>query len=255
MAQSRFSRRALRVPSTSDVDVPATPRASIPVYIINRDRLTSTRLLIEWLLKAGTKKITILDNASSYPPLLEYYKSLPSGVECDVSTNLGPWAFWKRRLNEKQSVPYIVTDSDLVPSECCPLDLIDKLQELLLSVPGCEKVGPGLRLDNIPDLSRDFITNGDGKGWEGEGVYWKKRHASGAFIAPIDTTFAIYKAFAPWTDADWTGSVKNLRMDMPYVVEHTPWYTKKPFTEEEQYYRDHANHQWSHVTWPSPINS
>jgi len=148
-----------------------------------------------------------------------------------------------------------VTDSDLVPSECCPLDLIDKLQELLLSVPGCEKVGPGLRLDNIPDLSRDFITNGDGKGWEGEGVYWKKRHASGAFIAPIDTTFAIYKAFAPWTDADWTGSVKNLRMDMPYVVEHTPWYTKKPFTEEEQYYRDHANHQWSHVTWPSPINS
>ena len=150
-----------------------------------------------------------------------------------------------------QDKPYIVTDSDLVPSDCCPMDLIDKMLDILHRYPECGKIGPGLRLDNIPDLSRDFITHGDGKGWEGEGVYWKKRHSSGGFNAPIDTTFAMYSAHSPWVPAGW----QNIRLDMPYVVEHIPWYVSKPFSEEEKYYRDHADRVWSHVTWPSPINN
>jgi hypothetical protein len=150
-----------------------------------------------------------------------------------------------------QNTPYVVTDADIVPSDCCPFDLVEKMQDLLLSNPGCGKVGPGLRLDNIPDLSRDFITNGDGKGWEGEGVFWKRRHSPCTFNAPIDTTFAMYNAFSPWVPADWS----NLRMDNPYLVEHTPWYVRKPFSPEEQHYRESANKVWSHVTWPSPINS
>lgn len=254
MATRRLSRCPIPVRPTGNVDIPKGPAAQIPVYVNNFNRLSSTKALVEWLLKSGTQKVVILDNASTYSPLLEYYNALPAGVSVVRQENLGPWSFWKTGKHTTQTLPYVVTDADLVPSDCCPLDLIEKMQDLLLSVAGCEKVGPGLRLDNIPDLSRDFITNGDGKGWEGEGVYWKKRHESGAFIAPIDTTFAIYKPFAPWTEADWTGSVKNLRMDIPYVVEHTPWYVQKPFSEEEQYYREHANRTWSHVTWPSPIN-
>jgi hypothetical protein len=237
------------------VDIQTTPAAQIPVFINNRDRLSSTKALTEWLLKTGTHKVTILDNASTYGPLLEWYSRLPEGVVVERQANLGPWGFWNTGRHLVQATPYVVTDSDLIPSDCCPVDLVSKLQGVLLSVPECEKVGPGLRLDNIPDLSRDFITNGDGKGWEGEGIYWKRKHSSGAFLAPIDTTFGMYKARAPWTDADWTWSARNLRLDIPYVVEHTPWYVSKPFSEEEQYYRDHADRTWSHVTWPSPINS
>jgi hypothetical protein len=217
----------------------------------NRDRLSSTKVLIEWLLKAGTVKVVILDNASTYGPLLEWYRDLPEGVTVEIQANLGPWGFWSTGRHLTQATPYVVTDSDLIPSECCPTDLVDKLLGLLKDNPGCGKVGPGLRLDNIPDLSRDFITNGDGKGWEGEGVFWKKKHSSGAFLAPIDTTFAIYNSYSPWIGAGW----QNIRMDMPYVMEHTPWYLEKPFSEEEQYYRDHADRTWSHCTWPSPINS
>jgi hypothetical protein len=40
---------------------------------------------------------------------------------------------------------------------------------------------------------------------------------------------------------------------MPYVVEHTPWYVDK-LTEEEAYYREHADKTWSHVLWDSPLN-
>lgn len=240
------------------MDVPPAPSVpqvlacDIPVYINNRDRLRSMTRLGEWLMNAGTKRIIIIDNASTYPPLLEWYKNLPrDGVSLKLQDNLGPWSFWEQGMHLTQSTPYIVTDADLVPSDCCPSDLVEHCYKLLTNNPGCGKVGPGLRLDNIPDLSRDFITNGDGKGWEGEGVFWKRRHSSGAFNAPLDTTFAMYNSYSPWIGAGW----QNLRTDLPYVVEHTPWYVTKPFSEEEQYYRDHASNKWSHVTWPSPINS
>jgi len=192
----------------------------------------------------------ILDNDSSYKPLLEYYGNLSVGVSVRYQKNLGPWAFWEQGMHQNQRTPYVVTDSDLVPADCCPKDLIEKMLGVLSAYPECGKVGPSLRLDNIPDLSRDFITHGDGKGWEGEGIYWRDRHPSGAFKAPIDTTFSLYLPRSPWIPAGW----QNLRLDMPYVVEHAPWYLLKPFSEEEQYYRDHASTTWSHVTWPSPIN-
>lgn len=233
------------------MDLPQITAAQVPIYINNRDRLTSTKALCEWLLRAGTQRIVILDNASTYAPLLEWYRSLPEGVQVEKHPNLGPWAFWGLKRQETQATPYVVTDSDLIPSDCCPLDLVEKCRKVLANSPECGKVGPNLRLDNIPDLSREFITSGDGKGWEGESPFWKRRHASGGFNAPIDTTFALYLPHSPWVPADWN----NVRLDMPYVVEHTPWYVKKPFSEEEQYYRDHTNNTWSHVAWPSPINS
>lgn len=239
------------------MDIPAappTPRetvaaAQVPVFISNRNRLTSTRSLIEWLFRAGTQRIVILDNDSTYPPLLEYYDRISHAVSVKRQENLGPWAFWEQGMHLEQRTPYVVTDSDLVPADCCPMDLIEKILSILSAYPECGKVGPGLRLDNLPDLSRDFITHGDGKEWKGEEIYWKDRHPSGAFKAPIDTTFAMYAKGSPWVPAGWY----NLRIDTPYVVEHTPWYVDK-LTDEEKYYREHADSTWSHISWPSPLN-
>jgi hypothetical protein len=243
----RLSRLQTQSPTAHIVSV---DYKSIPVYVNNRDRMTSTKALCEWLLKAGTKKIIILDNASTYEPLLGWYSSLPEGVEVIKGPNAGPWGFWDSHKHLTQTVPYVVTDSDCVPSECCPLDLVDRLFGLLRDNPGCGKVGPGLRLSSIPDISRDFITNGDGKGWEGEGVFWKRRHSVAAFYAPLDTTFSLYEAYSPWVPAGW----QNLRMDHPYLVEHVPWLIQE-LTEEEKYYRDHVDNAWSHISWDSPLNS
>jgi len=45
---------------------------TIPVYFNNFNRHDAMRRMIDWLQDAGTKRIVILDNASTYPPLLEY---------------------------------------------------------------------------------------------------------------------------------------------------------------------------------------
>ena len=227
----------------------------IPVYINNRDRLTTTKALVDWLIGAGQRHIVIMDNKSTYPPLLKYYQKLTDGVRLHFFPgNHGPWSFWTGSLYREQSLPYIVTDSDLVPAEDCPKDLIQKLYSLLTRFPNSGKVGPGLKITDVPD---DLCLY---SGWDrkGEEHFWTKRFNDEAFNAPLDTTFALYPAGTK--DGDSLKGYHNLRMDSPYLVRHMPWYARKPFTEEERYYREHVGYDvpnqnsrytaWTHIAEP-----
>ena len=48
----------------------------VPIFINARDRLGVMKKLIDWLLDAGYRKLILLDNNSTYPPLLRYYSEL-----------------------------------------------------------------------------------------------------------------------------------------------------------------------------------
>lgn len=48
----------------------------VPIFINSRDRLGVLKKLIDWLLDAGYRNLIILDNNSTYPPLLEYYNNI-----------------------------------------------------------------------------------------------------------------------------------------------------------------------------------
>ncbi|TXC65329.1 hypothetical protein FSC37_02025 [Piscinibacter aquaticus] len=96
----------------------------IPVFIVNRNRHEAMVRLIDWLRAGGTRKIVILDNASTYPPLLQYYDALPQGVNVlRLPQNHGPYVLWQQRVHEVLDTPYVLTDSDIVPAEFCPADL------------------------------------------------------------------------------------------------------------------------------------
>jgi len=187
------------------------------------------RRLIAWLLEAGTEKITIVDNDSTYPPLLSYYKNdLESGVSLiHTGRNAGPMIFWELELQQAQNTPFVLTDSDVVPADCCPKDLIKKLEFVLGEYRTKGKVGPGLRIDNIPDALpfKDRVLR-ENK------CFWQTRLSHECFEAAIDTTFALYRAHSGWVDSSPAASI---RMDFPYVVEHTPWYSW-PLTEEDEFF-------------------
>ena len=205
---------------------------SVPIYIINRDRVTTTRVLVEWLLKSGNDSITIIDNDSTYAPLLDYYKEIQHDVCIKyMHCNAGPWVFWEEGLYKEQTSVYVVTDSDVVPSEGCPLDLLTKMEELLdkYFVQNYWKVGPGLRIDNLPDSPwKEEVING-------QQPYWQTKLTDNSFIAALDTTFAMYKG--GFGDQEMGHA---LRLDIPYVFEHRPWYAW-PLDEEEKYYIEHAD--------------
>ena len=97
----------------------------IPIIINNFNRLTTLRLLTETLTACGYTNIYILDNASTYPPLLEYYKTCPFTV-FHLNQNLGFKALWESPLKKRFCNDYyIYTDSDVIPSDYCPKDFID----------------------------------------------------------------------------------------------------------------------------------
>ena len=52
----------------------------VPIFINNYNRLTTLTQLIDALVSRGYTNITILDNQSTYPPLLDYYKTTPHKV-------------------------------------------------------------------------------------------------------------------------------------------------------------------------------
>ena len=209
-----------------------TIEQKIPVYIVNRNRLTTTKALVEWLRQTGTQSIRILDNASDYHPLLEWYGTLRDVTVC-LLPNEGPMAFWFRKLHLQQTLPYVLTDSDCVPSDCCPSDLIGHLLLLLLQFPNCGKVGAGLRTGNIPDTA---TRKAEVLEWEKQ---WTQHRASGeAFYAKVDTTFALYPAYGKFTIDDG-----NLRTAWPYLVDHLPWHNdERCLTDEERYYWQHKDY-------------
>ena len=123
----------------------------IPIIINNFNRLTTLRLLTETLTACGYTNIYILDNASTYPPLLEYYKTCPFTV-FHLNQNLGFKALWESPLKKRFCNDYyIYTDSDVIPSDYCPKDFIDYFFKELKKHPFARKIGFSLRIDNIPD--------------------------------------------------------------------------------------------------------
>jgi hypothetical protein len=209
-----------------------------PIFIICRDRLTPLRQLVEWLELSGYQRIILVDNDSIYPPLIEYYESLPH-EKILLGTNLGHRAVWEAGLlgSHADRRPYVVTDCDVVPDESCPPDVVGRLGHSLSRFPGYIKAGVGLRIDDLPPENphTDRI-----RAWEGQ--FWQRRIGRHLFHANVDTTFALYRAGTPYRVSP------ALRTGPPYVARHTPWYADPDnLTAEEQFYRNRADA--SVTTW------
>jgi hypothetical protein len=218
-------------------------RRGVPVIINVRDRLTPLRQLVGWLETAGVEEIYLLDNASTYPPLLDYLDSSPHRV-ISAGGNLGHQAPWISGTVARVAPDrrYVVTDPDVVPDEECPLDALERFGELLDRYDDICYVGFGLRIDDLPEhyRHRDQVRQ-----WEAQ--FWVDEVEPGVYRADIDTTFALYEPGVRRRGA-------SLRTGPPYVARHLPWYadTDHP-TEEDRYYRDHLDpgvNTWDQETLP-----
>src|SRR5581483_1069322 len=203
-----------------------------PVIINCRDRLSPLVSLVEWLERVGQDEIYLLDNDSTYPPLLDYYEKSPHEV-IRLGENLGHQALWLTDVLKDRifsSEHYVYTDPDIVPLPECPPDAFDFFRDVLERFPEYHKVGFGLRIDDIPDHYR---FKAEVVAWEEQ--FWGQSLASGLFRAPIDTTFALYRARGGH-DLD-----KAIRTGYPYLARHVSWYcdSRNP-SAEERYYREHA---------------
>jgi hypothetical protein len=203
------------------------------IFINNRNRLSTLRLLVDWL-RGKNNQIVILDNDSDYPPLMEYYKTLDCRVVM-LGENMGNAALYKWGGHlEYPGRYFIYTDSDLLPKEDCPEDLVDYLVHSKRQHEEVNKVGASLEIRDIPDLYpfKKQVVDWESKFWEKEsGEY---------YVAEVDTTFAAYDKLNP---AGRSHNISNcLRTKRPYVLRHLPWYLDaRNLPEEEAHYIRSAN--------------
>lgn len=211
----------------------------IPVIINNRNFLTWPKAMVERIKEYdGIGEIIIVDNDSTYPPLLEWYATNPCRIE-RLNDNLGMGAPWVSEVvKQLNGAPYVLTDPDMgledTPDDTL-LYLFDKLNSLQL-----DKVGLGLDWQIVEKKSPYY---------ERLNVYEKSRWSNSPVIdgvyteVQIDTTFALYNV-----DHYFIGGGSTT---FPYVARHYPWefsIEEARNNEEFMYYMDNATSASSYKT-------
>ena len=214
---------------------------NIPIFIICRDKVNDLAMLVDWFHARDFERIYLIDNDSSYPPLLDYY----STTNCEViklGANLGAGSPWIRNVVQKYAPDsyYIVSDPDVIPIKECPDDAISHLYELLQKYPQYQKAGFSLKIDDLPtayQFKEEVIK------WETQ--FYQNEIETAVFEAFIDTTLALYRP-------NTTRGVGRpcIRTGHPYQARHMPWYSNSAApNEEEIYYRKHCGTSNEHGTW------
>jgi len=212
---------------------------NIPVIINNRNFLTWPKAMVEKIKEYdGVGEIIIVDNDSTYPPLLEWYATNPCRIE-RLNNNIGVAAPWISGVVEGlKGIPYVVTDPDLGLDET-PKDtllyLLDKLNSLEI-----DKVGLGLDWQRVESKSPYYE-----RLHVHEKARWDKspKKDGVALEVQIDTTFALYRHPAYFIGGSST--------TFPYVARHYPWefsIEEAKNNEEFMFYMNNATNASSYKT-------
>ena len=140
---------------------------SVPVFILCRDRLESLTELVEWLERADCERIFLVDNASSYPPLLDYLERTPHEV-IRLPENLGAFALWRSVLPDLGlEGRFVCSDPDSSRSTSAR-STRSPTSARSWTVPGHIKAGFGLRIDDLPEhyAMRDEVLTVERYNWE-----------------------------------------------------------------------------------------
>ena len=207
-------------------------------FIIMYNRLTYPKNMAEFLSDHGIEVI-LIDNNSTYPPLLEWYDKCPYKVH-RLKENMGHKCLYSSGiLEEYDDQYYFLTDHDLDLSGI-PSDFSEVLMKGLENSHAI-KSGFSLKIDDLPDNSFANMA----KDWETK--YWQRpQDSNGFYLSEVDTTFALYDR-----NREYEGFPSNdhffqaVRSPFPYTARHLPWYnTPDNITEEELYYIKSTGTYW-----------
>lgn len=221
-------------------------KSDLPVYIICYNRLSYLQQIIRCLEEYNITNIHIIDNCSSYPPLLEYLRKTPHKVH-KMKENYGHMVFFKADefKNVRENEYYVLTDPDVIPVDECPADFMSYFYQILQKFPKVTKVGFSLKTDDIPD---DIPSAKITRLWEIQ--FYRKKLKNTVpywYDSYIDTTFALYRPLKTMNKNDF---FKAIRVGAPYEARHLPWY-KKPseMTDEDKFYNqtDCGSGNWNNA--------
>jgi hypothetical protein len=219
------------------------------IFICSYNRFEPLKNLVESLNSRGYKNIVILDNGSTYQPLLDWYKTLNDTDVYFCAQNYGPEAldcvrqyepkFWEKYNHIVLNEYHVYTDSDVVPTEDVPENFIDNMVALCKKY-NIPKLGLSLKIDDLPDhfVFKNKVINHESSFFQREYIIDEECQL---FKAPVDTTFAVNSPGLSCGYSDYA-----YRATGNYFARHTPWYyDTNNLPEEEKYYLNN-------ITGPRP---
>lgn len=220
----------------------ALTNRNVPVFIISFNRVGYLRQVVATLERLKFENIVIIDNASTYEPLLGYLDASPHKV-VRLEKNYGHLALWHSGRFDTiiQRERFILNDSDVVPAPDCPSDIVEHLDDILDRYPRHTKAGLSLRIDDLPEhyTFRDQVL-----AWEKP--FWETRLEDGNYEGAVDTTFALYRPGIDCGEERWW---RSIRTAPPYQALHLPWYQDlSRLTDEDTFYQQAVagiSSQWS----------
>lgn len=190
----------------------------IPVFIIAFNNFTYVRDTVNQLLKY-TSDIYIVDNCSSFIPLLEYYDEIKENIKIvRMDKNYGSEVCNNPII--QALIPgefYCITDPDLKFNKNLPIDFIDKLAHISKKY---NSLKVGFALDIQTDIDDTIIDNFGRSIKECESRYWdhnvKDDEYAELYWAEIDTTFCLNNK---------SGLYQHIRVGGDFTAIHRPWLT------------------------------
>ncbi len=206
----------------------------IKVFITYRDRYSMLLRTLASLERCGFTDVTVIDNDSAFAsPIPDWVKV----IQADNSgRQLTPWLM---NLVPDDSY-YVVCDCDAELDPDCPTDIADVLIDILERHPEIEKVGPGIRVDDLLFPPPDRYAYSYLMEYSVErGTRYKEVDTKYNVIdAPIDTFWAMHRPGHGWP------GIVGARTTAPYLARHLPWYNAE-YTEEEKLYYARAGNAWT----------
>jgi FkbM family methyltransferase len=204
----------------------------IPIVIVAYNQLTYIRNMVFQCLPL-TKKIYIIDNKSTYEPLLSWYKEeTPKFKSIELIRNKGNEGHltWKKYISRFPD-EYIITDPDLYFNPKMPPNSIDILSNIGKKY-NAEIIGLALDISDHNDFISKTAFGQTIYAWESK--FWKNKINNtddiDIYQAAIDTTFALRSKSRK--------NGKSLRVAGDFTSKHMPWYTEDkspiPISYEEK---------------------
>jgi FkbM family methyltransferase len=232
-------------PARPYVSAAAALQSTIPVLIPSFNAVSYVRNMVDQLRRRGLRRLIIVDNASSYPPMLDYLAAPGPDVTVVLQTeNKGPRdLFLDPATYAALPEVFCVTDPDLALNPAMPEDFVAHLVAATESF-SVGKAGLAIDIADRAAMRQEDFRIGDRnwKIWEWESQFWQDQAGTlpggdPVFRAPVDTTFAAYnKRFFNKGDP-----LRAVRVAGRYTCRHLPWYKDVGLpAEEELFYRRHA---------------
>lgn len=232
-----YSQRPLRC-TKKVVAIPQQCKPQIPVVLLAYNNPTLLRSLIDQLEKCFNASVSVIDNGSTYPPMVSYLDELKARniTVYHMSRNLGPHVLFKEGREILSQLPqyFALSDSDLRLNDHTPSNFLCIFAVLtdLLSTP---KVGVALDLYDKDDMLtlKKYNARPSIYAWE-KGLYLQRMMVPGweeintmLYKSSIDTTFAVYnKKHMLDANGNFAFTYSAVRVAGIFAAKHRPFYRR-----------------------------